>query len=257
MLLRHLAVLAALTVFSLYGCRDKAKHEPMSKTVPAWIPLAGNPLPGHGESRHVRDPSVRKLTPDELVTIAARYHPRMGDPETYSIEEWDKAFWNSPEQVALSKVQYEGYARLPAWKSLCDAVTRSIPSVFTVAERTYPRYYPTYMMVVDAPVEQGSITERFLVVHLSYLVPYYFYYELHSRRVDGLIQRDPLRYEVTAVFEEVLAAIEREIAARYGYWRMPPDIARIAVPGIEVNGYHGWETGPPSLQDALFTPQRW
>jgi hypothetical protein len=191
------------------------------------------------------------------MTIAYRYHPQLGNPENYSIEAFDEAFWNSPEQIALSLVQYEGYARLIMWKELRDAVAQSVPPGYIVAERTYPRYFPTYVIVVDAPIEPDSIEERHLVMHLSYLVPYYFYYELHSRRVNGLIQRDPLLYEVTPVFKEVLAALEREIEARYGYWRMSPDVALLEVPGIEINGFHDWSKRPPNLLDALFTPSRW
>ena len=107
-----------------------------------------------------------------------------------------------------------------------------------------------------APVTPGTIEEEFFVLHLSYLAPYYFYYELHSRRIDGLIQRDPLLYEVTSVFERLLASFEREIAARYGYWRLDPEIAATPVPGIYINGYHDLDE-PPTLLDALFTPQRW
>ncbi len=229
----------------------------MIDEIPAWIPLQGKPLPGHGGTAPVANSPIRELTPAELVAIAYKYYPRMGDPATYSIEEWDQKLWNSPELIALMQVQQAGYARLAEWQKLCREVAESASAGFVVAERTYPRYFPTYMLVVDAPMERGSREERFLVVHVSYLVPYYFYYELHSRRIDGLIQRDPLRYEVTPVFENVLGTIEREIAARYGYWRMSVDVARTFVPGIEVNGFHDWDKHPPTLQDALFTPQRW
>jgi hypothetical protein len=137
-------------------------------------------------------------------------------------------------------------------------VQRSLPPSYVVAERTYPRYFPTYAIVIDAPPKPGSIDDRFLVLHMSYLVPYYFYYELHSRRIDGEIQRDPLRYEVTPVFEDALAAIEREIAVRYGYWRMPAEVALTRIEKIYVNGYYDFLDGiPPTLLDALFTPMRW
>ncbi len=283
---RSLAIFTALAMCSSMACRDKAKRKPMAVELPHWIPLEGVPLPGHGGNRHVVDPSVRQLTTEELITIAYRYHPQLGDSDDYTIEAWDEAFWKSPEQVALSLVQYRGYARLSVWQELCNAVARSIPSGFIVADRTYPRYYPTYVIVVDAPMEPGSNVEKTLLVHLSYLIPYYFYYELHSWRVKGeehealiarmepshaashrrvnkllgnpgLLQRAPLLYEVTPVFEPVLAAIEREIDRRYGYWRMSPEVAHIYVPGIYINGYHDWEEHPPTLQDALFTPHRW
>jgi hypothetical protein len=135
--------------------------------------------------------------------------------------------------------------------------------------------------VVDAPIAPGSKEEKLLLVYLSYLVPYYFYYELHMRRVPvesrpdlmakdspetldmvrqlgGYIERDPLLYEVTPLFEPVLEVIEREIETRYGYIRMLPDVALRPVPGIEINGYNDdWDEIPPRLHDALFTPQRW
>jgi hypothetical protein len=112
-----------------------------------------------------------------------------------------------------------------------------------------------HMIVVDAPVAPGTFDENHLIVHVSYLVPFYFYYELHSRRIDGKIQRDPLLYEVTPLFADVLAAIEREIDARFGYWRLPPDVALLEVPGIDINGYNeDWDEIPPRLKDALFTP---
>lgn len=231
----------------------------MSTEIPSWIPLIGRPVPGRVAGSAVNDASpIRELAPAELVAIAYKYHPQLVDPDNYTIEEWDDAFWNSPEQIALSQVQQGGYARLVEWQWLCYTAQQSIPPGYVLAERTYPRYFPTYMLVVDAPMEPGSIEEKFLVVHVSYLVPYYFfYYELHSRRIDGKIQRDPLLYEVTPVFEDVLTAIEREIQARYGYWRMSLEVAAIYVPGIEINGYHDWDKHPPTLQDALFTPQRW
>ncbi len=236
---------------------DIPARDPGSETVPSWIPTSGLPLPGHGGNRYVKDPTVRPLTTDELMTIAYRYHPQLGNPDNYSIEAFDDAFWNSPEQKALSRVQYEGYQRLVLWQELRDSVARSVPPGYIVAERTYPRYFPTYLIVVDAPREPGSNEDRFLLIYLSYLVPYYFYCELHSRRVHGLIRRDPLLYEVTPVFEEVLAVVEREIAVRYGYWRMAPDIAAIEVPGIHINAFHDWEKRPPTLWDALFSPNRW
>ena len=255
--LQRSTMLAVLATLCSLGCRDDPKPKPMSDQFPSWIPLRTRPLPGHGNKPAVKDSPIRHLSPGELIAIAYKFHPQLGDPETYSPQAFEDAFWNSPEQIALSRVQRDGYARLEEWQRLCRTVAQSIPPVYTVADRTYPRYFPTYMVVIDAPVEPGSIDENHLVVHVSYLVPYYFYYELHSRRIDGLIQRDPLLYEVTPLFKDVLAAIEREIHARYGYWRMSPDIAAMQVPGIHINGYHDWDKHPPTLQDALFTPQRW
>ena len=205
----------------------------------------------------MKDSPISQLSPAELIAVAYEFHPQLGDLSQYSMEEYNKAFWHSAEQIALSRVQRAGYARLEEWQRLCRAVAQAIPRAYTMADRTYPRYDPAYVIVVDAPSEPGSIEERFLVVHVSYLVPYYFYYESHSRRIDGQIQRDPLLYEVTPVFKDVLAAIEREIGTRYGYWRMPPEVALIDAPGLEINGFHDWETRPPTLQEALFTPHRW
>ncbi len=254
--MRRPAIAALLVTVAMLGCRGEAKREPRSEKFPAWIPLRGLPLPGHGKTPAVNDSPIRQLTAAEMVAIAYKFHP-VFDPDEVLIEDFDRVFWNSPEHLALARVQREGYARLAEWQTLCAAVRRSLPPVYTVADRTYPRYDPTYVIVIDAPIEPGSIEERFLVVHVSYLVPYYFYYELHSRRIDGLIDRDPLLHEVTPVFTDALAAIEREIAARYGYWRMSPEVAGIYVPGVQINGYHDWEEHPPTLQDALFTPHRW
>lgn len=249
--------LAIIVVLVITGCRDEAKPEPTTTIdVPLWVPLLARPLPGHGNNPAVQDSSIRQLTAAELVAVAYKFHPRI-DPEDYTIEEWKDAFWKSPEQLALAQVQHTGYGKLAEWQTLCDAVRRAIPSAFTVADRTYPRYDPTYVIVVDAPPEPGSIDEKHLLVHVSYLVPYYFVYELHSRRIDGKIQRDPIRFEVTPLFKDALAAIEREIVGRYGYWRLSPKVGEIQVPGIHINGYHDWDKHPPTLHDALFTPHRW
>lgn len=202
----------------------------------------------------------RPLGLDELMAVAYAFHPRisLAEMDQMSIPEFKDRFWNSPEQIALSWAQHVGYSQLATWQQLCNTVRRSVPPVYTVAERTYPRYDPTYVIVVDAPVLPGTIDENHLVVHVSYLVPYYYYYELHSRRIDGDIVRDPLLYEVTPVFASVLEVIEREIQERYGYWRLPPHIALLDVPGIQINGYYDDLDGiPPVLKDALFTPHRW
>jgi len=110
---------------------------------------------------------VRQLSSAELVAVAYKFYPQLGDPETYAPQAFEDAFWNSPQQIALSQVQRDGYARLGEWQRLCRTIAESISPEYTVADRTYPRYFPTYMVVIDAPSEQSSVEERFLVVHVS------------------------------------------------------------------------------------------
>ena len=232
----------------------------MSDKFPTWVPISGEPLPGYGNRPHGDRSGYRQLTLDELKSVAQAFHPRitLAEMDEMPMPEFEKRFYTSKENIALNEAQRTSYAKLDNWQALCASVRRSLPPAYEVADRTYPRYYPTYMIVIDAPVEPGSIDDRFLVVHMSYLVPYYFYYELHSRRIDGKIRRDPLRYEVTPVFADALASIEREIAERYGYWRMSAETALVKMPEIYVNGHYDFLDGdPPTLQDALFTPQRW
>ena len=254
-MLSLLAMLAAAP-----GCRDKSKRTPMSDQFPSWIPLLGEPLPGHGGRPAMKDAPYRRLTVDELRAVAYTFHPRisLAEMEVMPMEDWDGRFWRSPERQALNQVLRTGYGKLARWQELCRAVRRAVPPAYTVAERTSPFNDPAYLIVVDAPVAPGTIDENHLLVHVSYLVPYYFYFEVHSRRIDGKIQRDPWVYEVTPVFADVLAAIEREIEARYGYDRMTPDVALVDVPGIFINGYDGDMEGiPPTLRDALFSPHGW
>jgi hypothetical protein len=256
----RLAILLLLMLVAACAGCDKRKRKPMSDKFPAWVPLLGQPLPGHGDRKAMKDAPYRQLTRDELTAVAYAFYPRISiaDMDQMSISEYNQKYWYSPETIALAQVQEIGYSQLAKWQALCNVVRHSVPPVYIVAERTYPRYDPTYVIVVDAPVAPGTIDENHLVVHVSYLVPYYYYYELHSRRIDGKIQRDPLLYEVTPIFADVLAAIEREIDARFGYWRMPPDVALLEVPGIHIGGYFDDLRGiPPKLKDALFTPHRW
>ena len=232
----------------------------MSDQFPPWVPMLGEPLPGHGDLPGTHIAPYRPLSVEELTAVAYAFHPRisLAEMDQMSIPEFKDRFWNSPEQQALARVQHIGYSKLATWHKLCAAVRQQVSPAYTIADRTYPRYDPTYVIVVDAPVVPGTIDENHLVVHVSYLVPYYYYYELHSRRIDGKIRRDPLLYEVSPAFEDVLAVIEQEIEERYGYWRLPPHIALLDVPGIYINGYYDYLDGiPPVLKDALFTPHRW
>lgn len=237
---------------------ERVVSRPMPKTpIPSWIPLEGQPLPGRGGAPADPDSPIRPLTRDEMLAIAYAYHPVLPDLDTLSMDEFNQLFWFSPEQLALTRVQQTSYARLKKWHELVYAVRRRIPGTYYAADRTYPRYFPAYVIVVDAPIEPGSIDERVLVVHVSYLVPYYFYYERHIRKLDGEYQRDPIRFEVTDVFSDVLAVIENEIAARFGYWRMSDEVGATFVPGVYINGFHDWEEHEPTFFDALFTPHRW
>lgn len=229
----------------------------MTDSIPPWIPLQARPLPGSGGLPADQPSPVRALTRNELLAIAYAYHPVLPDLDTLSMDQFNELFWHSREQRALAQVQQTGYAQLEKWHDLVRAVRRQIPPGYYAADRTYPRYDPTYVIVVDAPVEPGSNEERVLVVHVSYLVPYYFYYIRHLRWVDGKIRRGPLLYEVTDVFRDVLTVIEREIAMRFGYWRMEQTTGATYVPGVYINGFHDWEKHEPTLFDALFTPHRW
>ncbi|MEM9489695.1 MAG: hypothetical protein AAGC55_11150, partial [Myxococcota bacterium] len=107
------------------------------------------------------------------------------------------------------------------WESVVRAVTAAVPTGFKVHDGTFPPDL-AYGLQVTAPPLPDRPTERHLLVYVSYTVPYYAYYEQHARRVDGLIEREPIRDQVSPVFEPVLPMIERAIVAHYGYSRMSP-----------------------------------
>lgn len=260
--MREACWLAALVLVmsSSCQCRPSSETRPAPDAaaavdLPDWLPLQGLPVPGHEVRPETTDSPVRKLTREELVTVARTYHPVL-DPEDYTSDsKLSEDYWATPEYHRLAAVQKAGIARIARWRALCKAVREALPPGYAVEEMTYPWYDPTYRMVIHAPRIPGSNLLRHLVIHMSYLVPYYFVYERHVRQLERfLLDRGPERYQVTPVHEPSLLAAEHEIARRYGYWRMTRAIADTPVPGIYVWSQRADRA--PSLFDALFTPDR-
>ncbi|MEM9489694.1 MAG: hypothetical protein AAGC55_11145 [Myxococcota bacterium] len=168
--------------------------------------------------------------------------------------EFHQQLLQSPELAAFKDTQIRAWRRIERWESVVRAVTAAAPPGFKVRDGTFPPDL-AYGLHLTAPPAPDGPTERHLLVHVSYAVPYYFYYEQHARRIDGLIEREPIRYRVSPVFEPVLPVVERAIVAHYGYARMNPELASTQLPDRYVAGAS--EGRVATLFDALFTTGRW
>lgn len=232
--------LAVFGLCVLAGCQCSDRDSPVEKRL---RPLLGQPMPD----------GVEPPTTAELVRLAREFYMADVDHYQYTPREFQRMLLNSPELARHKAVQRVLLDNIEPWEALTRRVDRAVSSDYYVTSITAPGEL-AYGLRVNAPPLPDAPTERYLLVHLSFVVPYYFYYEEHMVEVDGFIERDPILYRITPVFEPVLAVIEREIAAQYRYLRMEPELGLTPVPGIYLNGSP--TDGPPTLFDALFTPRR-
>ena len=170
----------------------------------------------------------------------------------------------------MRAAQRAGYAQIDTWQELVEDVHDTLGGRhggFFVMDDTHPERDPSYGIFIDVvdrsrtsndmdanDIDSNDIDSS-LVVQVSYLVPYHTCYQ-RQRRVlaDGTVEHHPSRDKVTPALETALRIVERELAERYGYWRLDPELAATPVPGIYIDGHVG--SDPPTLAEALFGPRR-
>lgn len=244
----------------MVSCRDEPS-QPVAPHGARWTPVAGLPLPGHGTPEQEKAdwaPPFEQLTSTRLVEIAHAFHPRL-DPARYTPAELEQRYQRAPERIAMEQLQHAAWQRIDTWRALVRAVRAELPEGYRGRDATAQGQDAAYFAVFSAPRDAAGSEDKLLVVHLGFLVPFYWYYEIHIRRVEypsgEKLQREPLRDEVTPALAPVLALVEREIDARYGYRRISPAIAATKLPGLYVDGAQ--RPTVVTLADALFSPHRW
>jgi hypothetical protein len=237
-------LLAILAWSALVSCTCTEATD-QSRTAGYWRPLIGRRITEHD----------RPLSRDTLVRIAYLFNPRLG-PEVYEFSESElkSKFVDTPQIKALWAAQRASWAHWDEWYAMVDTLRAAMPPGYEVSSVTNPGS-SAFSLDIAAPRLPGLPMERILAIEVSILVPYYFYYVQHANIVDGLIEREPIRYQVTAELAPLLALAEREIARRYSYWRLDPEVALTPLPGMFVSGHNSDD--PPTLLDALFTTTRW
>ncbi|MEM9489258.1 MAG: hypothetical protein AAGC55_08940 [Myxococcota bacterium] len=243
--MRPLSLLAAVwAALILAGCTcssDSSEHDAAQR----WVPSAGRPSP-------VDTPA---LTPDQLVAAAYWFNPRIGERGIGGTWKFEELYEKSPERARAIAAQRTAWARLEQWLDMVADLVDALPG-YWVNQKTNPSSTTYTVEIVKYIGDRAPSPEhergRGLLVEVSILVPYYFIHERDYEYTDGRFSYGPIRYRVTAAMKPALAALERAMAAHYGYRRLNPEVARTPVPGIYINGYY--EARSPTLRDALFAP---
>ena len=206
----------------------------------------------------------RPLTTDELIEIAYHVHPRI-DPAfegsrvdvLRALPKIERRFRASEEHARMRRVQKAGYAYIDSWSQLVLAVEKTLGgrrAGFLIMDATHPELDPTFSLDIHLLKRAGVGEAEILAVHVSYLVPYYACSEIYDSGPKNDKERDPARRPAGPDHQTALSVVEREIAQRYGYYRLDSDVAATPVPGAYSDGHTG--EGPLTLMDALFAPFR-
>ncbi|WP_428263334.1 hypothetical protein [Haliangium sp.] len=240
------------------SCDKKAKPAP----VEPWVPVAGLPLPGHGAPEpelalEVADwvPPFEAFTSKRLIEIAYQFHPRVEPAADQTPQEFEYLFDNALERIAMRNAQYLAWERIETWRGLVAAVREQAPPGCQVGDLTIPGHDAAYFATFALPKTEGGTKLSSLTVHLSFLVPFYTYYEERSSLVEyATLERwkiDAVDTDISPELQPLLVIVEREIARRYGYRPFDVSISDIALPNLFIEGADV-ETRP-TLMDALFS----
>ncbi|WP_428263667.1 hypothetical protein [Haliangium sp.] len=239
------------------SCEKKAKPTPAEP----WMPVAGLPLPGHGSPEPELAlapadwvPPFDALTGKRLTEIAYQFHPRIA-PAEETPQEFAFLFNNAPERIAMRNLQHLAWERVETWRGLVTAVRDQMPADCWIRDQTIPGHDAAYFATFALPKTEGGTRRASLTVHLSFLVPFYTFYERRARLVEyptmDRWETDTVSTKISPELQPMLASVEQEIARRYGYRRFDTTLLDIELPGLFIEGARV-ETRP-TLMDALFS----
>ena len=280
---------SARVLGSAYNLRERLAEKASQAPIPAPepfefasgsdpgypIPLCGHPLTAQRAELPADRPTdrpglarPRQLTVDEFIEIAYHVHPRIDRAFEGSrvdvlraLPEIEQQFRASKEHARMRRVQKAGYKHADSWHQLVLAVTKSLGgrrAGFLIMDATHPDLDPTFAIDIHLlnhnANRTGAKATETLSVHVSYLVPYYACSEICNRGPKNGKERNLARRPAGPDHQTTLSVVEREIAQRYGYYRLDSDVATTPVPGAYSDGHIG--EGPLTLMDALFAPFR-
>lgn len=198
------------------------------------------------------------LSTDDLIQLAYRYYPRLGDA-LYRLpaQAYDRLDQSTPEYRARLAIQQRAIQDRTRWRALLDALEGALPrNPLMDSTRGYPDVCYTARIAIGTSTDAGRTRE--VVATLSFLAPLYLVYESHwyERGTPDEPEYDPahILLELAPESTEIVHVLEQKIAETFGYERLDPRAGATIVPGIQVGNL---EPGQASLMDALFTDNRW
>lgn len=190
------------------------------------------------------------LSVPQLVELAHYYHPQMADRTFATADELDRFIRATPQRRARVAAHDRAMAHRRPWREFVEAIAEQAPG-HHVEDATRPyRLEQAYVAVIGvaeggAP-SSGYPTHR-LVVMASIVAPIYYMYESFD---------DPHRieHELSGSWAQLVAVIEREMAARFAYQRLSYKAGGIRLPKLRIGTL---PDGESTVVDALFTDYRW
>jgi len=176
----------------------------------------------------------------DIVAIARRFYPSLGDPDDYSPREWDAAFSSAKETLTLREQQASASADGPRsqWRGFLDELRQKLGDSYRVSDQTHLHRDACYSAVVVMPTTT-------IAFHASILVPCYWVYEA------GEPFRDvPLSPPV----DIILATIDRLMVDVLERTRIAGELAREAIDEIYIPHLL---PGQAKVANALFTSVTW
>lgn len=187
----------------------------------------------------------------QLIEIAYRYHPRLGDPAEVPPGGLDERWEAAPESRALRARQREANEAHDEWRACLAHIQGQLPGC-VVHDHTRLEYEACYSGGMFLRESKGRSVEKTVLVYASVLAPVYLLYELHHRRPEGKFQVVDRRDEPTTDIAPIFAVALSALRARWpALQRMSLAMAAHPVPDLYLTH------GAANLGDALFSPHRW
>ncbi len=240
------------------SCEKRAKPTPAEP----WVPVAGLPLPGHGppEPDLALEPAdwvppFEQLSRERLIEIAYQFHPQVAPTSDQTPQEFTFLFDSSPERIAMRNAQYLAWSRIETWRALVAAVRKQAPPGYQIGDKTLPGHDASYSAVLALPRTEGATEFRSIKVHMSFLVPFYIFYEERSTLIKyptmDRWRTNTAGTDISPDLQPLLDIFETEIGRRYGYHRFDMDLLATQVPKLFIEGVSSRLR--PTLRDALFS----
>lgn len=189
------------------------------------------------------------MNTSDLIAIAYRYYPCLGNPGDFSPPAWEAAWNAAPETCALRIRQESAVRQLDEWRVCLLALQQELPECI-VQDRTYLAFDTCHTASVFISETSNMPLEKTVIVYASIIAPVYLMYEIHYARQENEYKVVARLQEPTPAACSVFEAVRGQIEMRYKFEPMSLESAEIPLEGMYL------PLGAATLGDALFTTNR-
>lgn len=232
------AVLVAIVVITLVGLGCRSQDDvPRSARAPEHT----GTTPAHSMAK-----PYQELTPAQMIEIAQRFHPRLNPANYQGDLDFRQAYEKTPQRHALKQAQAQAWANRSAFHSLLASIQEALPPGSDCIDQTPPGHDIAYYAMIRPP--HDAVRGATLILHVSFIIPYYAYYEIADDRTLDDIARPRQLYKIRPELRPVANVVEGEITRRWGYYRFPAELMKTRLSELYVENSNETE---PLLFEAI------